>query len=195
MSAQQKNQQTIGNHPATTGGALPPNSVPPLMDRAAREDLARNAASMLIDLLPPQDVPNPEIFMTGIVAELVKYHQHVIQAAPTAIAARVERLTIKAVRDACLDLQDPISRAIERERGLQALPAPSKPDAVVRDAQVVGWERIKASMDRSMKPIPDAPVDSMQDGNHAARIAADLKARRSRNQQRQQEESTGPPDD
>ena len=142
-----------GNHQGTIGGAPQPNCVPPLMTRAERERLAMIAASDLVDLLPPQDMPHPEKFMAGLIATLSNYHQDVIAAAPVEVAQRADRLTLKVVVDVCNALQEPVSRRIERQRQA-ALPAPDKPDQERRDAQVADYERrIKPVLATALQPM------------------------------------------
>lgn len=153
MTAPHQTTEPTGNRRETTGAARPRSSVQPLMTREDRQRLATIAASDLVDLLPPQDMPHPEKFMAGLIKTLSGYHQDVIAAAPVEIAKRVDRLTLKAVSEVCNALQEPVSRQIERDRAL-ALPAPAKPDQERRDEQVADW-------DKRIKPLLGASLNRM----------------------------------
>lgn len=187
-----------GKAHAITGVAPLQSSVPRLMTLTDRQILAAKAARELFDLLPPQDVTNPRMFMAAVVETLSNYHQSVITSAPIAIAKRTNRLTLKVVTDVCDELQDPIARKFERDRAAAShwlgLISPAKPDQERRDKQVADYEeRVKPQIVEALKPMPRATVTSSRDdGRHAARIAADLAARKARNQP--QENATGPPD-
>ncbi len=99
-----------------------------------------------------------------------------------AIAQSTDRLTLKAVLTVCNQLQDEVSSAIERERH-DALPAPEKPDQAVRDAQIDDYEkRIKPVLTTALLKMPIAEPGKDGDGRHAQRIAAELAARRARNE-------------
>lgn len=161
-----------------------------------RQILAAKAARDLFDLLPPQDVQNPKKVMAAVVETLSNYHQAVITTAPLAIAKRVNKLTLKAVADICDELQDVVSRKFERDRAAAShhhgLLPPPKPDQVRKDEQVVDYEtRIKPLLVAGVKLIAPAPIPSIDDGRHWKRIAADLAARKARNDHAR--ESTDPP--
>lgn len=172
--------------------------MPQLTPLSERQLQAANAARDLFDLLPPQDFPNPKLVMVAVVERLSHYHQAVIAEAPIAIAARVSRLTLKAVTDICNELQDAVSRKFERDRAAEqhrlAIAAPGKPDDARIAEQVIDYEtRIKPLLTEGegLKKIEAARVERPHDGEHWRRIGADLEARKARNDQ--QQESTGPP--
>lgn len=157
------------------------------MPLTERQILAAKAARELVDMLPPQDFGNPKNVMAGIVTVLADYHQSVIAAAPVAVAKRTNRLTLKAVTDVCDELQDAVSRKFERDRAATshhlALMPPAKPDQDRKDEQVIDYEtRIKPTLLAAVQSIEAAPVMRPHDGRHWDRIAADLAARKARNE-------------
>lgn len=153
-----------------------------------RQILAANAARELFDLLPPQDLRQPKKMMTAVTESLSNYHQSVITAAPLAIAKRVKYLNLKDVTDICAELQDAVSRKFERDRAREShlsLPAPTKPDQLRKDEQVVDYEtRIKPLLTAGVQRIEAAPVVKPPDGRHWNRIAAEVAARKARNEAR-----------
>lgn len=172
------NNRPTGIALATTGDAPQTNSVPALLPMPEIRVLAATAASDLVDLLPPQDFPDPKKVMAAIAAILANYHQRVIAAAPLAIAKRTDRLTLKIVTEVCDELQAPISRALRRADVL-ALPSPCGPANEVRDAQVADYERrIRPLITAALQPVLPARVEPVPDGKHYGRIKADLDRRR-----------------
>lgn len=165
------------------------------MKLTERQTLAANAARELFDLLPPQDLQHPKKFMVSVVETLSNYHQDVIADAALAIAKRVKQLNLKDVSDICDELQDVVSRKFERDRAANnhhlGLMPPAKPDQARKDEQVIDYEtRIKPLItEGGFQRIDAVDAKPKHDGKHWDRIAADLAARKARNEANNKKEN------
>lgn len=76
----------------------------------------------MFDFLPPQDVGDPEAFQAAAIAILASYPEEVAWAVVDPVSGlpgRVDRLTLKAVRDACEARQWTISWDLRTQKQLE----------------------------------------------------------------------------
>jgi hypothetical protein len=201
-----------GSSPETTFVKPAESSKPesPIMTERLME--AAKATDRLLDFLPPLDVGNPETFIAGITAIFASYPLEVIALAVDpvkGIPSRTDRPTLKLITDVCDEIYDPIRRRQEydeRERARAAAPVllPRPPRSAEQqaeiDAQVAAARAaIGIPLDGLVRrpvylpPSSDAAYGAavprtLDDGNHARRIAADLAARAARNKTSQQQD-------
>lgn len=122
------------------------------------------------------------------------------RSCPTSASASGTRLLkrypdLHDIRDACDKAYEPIDRRHARDRAAQshnlALAAPAKSDQARRDEQFIDYEtRIKPLLTSGPKLIDPVPAERVHDGKHWNRIAADLEARKARNNTAKETEAT-----
>ena len=179
-----------GNDAVTTGGLPAPISKPASRPPSPHQIAAAKAADRLFDLLPPLDVSDPQAFMTAVVAIFAAYPPEVwegVLCPVMGIPGRTPRPTLADIKAACDRAYEPIERQIERQRAEESyrrgLPPPSEhrtPEQQARAEQQVIEAR------RAFDLPPDGrPRDwkYQPDGRHNERVAADLAARKGRNEQ------------
>lgn len=177
--------------PQKTVSVLP---TPNLLPQTMQQTRATTAARRLFALLPPLDVTEPEVFMAATIATFVEYPVEVMDLAVPKIAQRSDRPTLKLIKAVCEELYAPLERQIEREMAERSyrkgLPPPRRqrtPEEQARvDAQV---EEVKRLLGTPTPKLHIAP-EPRHDGNHAARVAADLAARAARRAARPPDEGT-----
>lgn len=157
------------------------------------------AVTLLFGWCRMPDVADARVYLAGCAAILDDYPQAVRdQLSDPRSGTRLLKAfpSLHDIRAACDVAYEPIERELLRQRAADshrlALAAPAKPDQATRDAQIADYEqRIKPVLTAALRPIPAAPVERGDDGKHASRIAAELAARKARNDQAQS--STDPP--
>lgn len=166
---------------------------------------AKRQVEKLFNLLPPQDVLDPEAFLAATITAFAEYPIEVMATAATDIPQRTDRATLKFIRERLDIIYEPFERQLERDRAAQShrlgLPPPSTkrtPEQQARiDAQVEA-ARHQLGITGNTKRVPvlppsadlpiTAPVHTTRnDGRHASRVMADLEQKRARR------ESTDPP--
>jgi len=85
---------------------------------------AAKQVNRLFSLLPPQDVGDPEAFLSAVIALFSEHAPHVMDKAVIEIAKRSDRPTIRTVAQVLDDIDD---RAREREQIANRLPPPRDP--------------------------------------------------------------------
>jgi hypothetical protein len=132
---------------------------------------------------------DPEIYTRAIVSVLPRYPECVAIAVTepaTGIPSKIRRQPeIADVVEACEVEMAPILRQYERDHieahHRRALPAPPEKPKMTIEEMEAKWGRKFGSL---LRRVPGAPIER-DDGGHAARIAADLAARRVRNEMQQ----------
>lgn len=117
----------IGDHPGMRSGALTPSSEPTTSSSPVNPEAAK-AVDRLFSLLPPQDVLDPEAFLTATITLFAEYPVAVMARAAMIIPQRHDRPTQKQMRIVLEELYEPIEREQERKRAeaehRRALPPP-----------------------------------------------------------------------
>lgn len=177
--------QQAGSNPATAGAPPVPSSMPTFPEQPnPRLKAATMAAAELSNLLPPQDVGDPEKVLTAWVKIFAEYPPEVMNEAIVPIARRSDRPSLRLISEVLEDIYAPHRRHVEREIAARqhhrSLPAPRQertPEQQARiDAQVAAARQVFGP------PKPKGwfpPVKAPRD-NYAARVAADLEQRRIR---------------
>jgi hypothetical protein len=132
---------------------------------------------------------DPEIYTRAIVSVLARYPECVAIAVTepaTGIPSKIKRQPeIADVVEACETEMAPIFRQYQRDRiegeRRRALPAPPKGPKMTIEEMEAKWGRKLRNL---LPRVPIAPVER-DDGGHAARVAADLAARKVRNEMQQ----------
>ena len=149
----------------------------------------------MFDLLPPLDVGDSKSFLAAAITMFAEYPIEVMDKGVFEIPQLSDRPTLKLMRQTLDKIYEPIGRELERKRAAEShqlgLAAPAKPDQDRRDQQVIDYKtRVMPVVTSALKTIPAARVDRGNDGRHFQRIAAELEARKARNNIA---ESTDPP--
>lgn len=101
---------------------------------------------MVINLLPPLDVTDPESFMAAMILLFNKYPEEVVEKAVFVIPTRSDRPTLKTIREVCDEIYAPIEREGRRQQIAaqpKELPRPERtPEEQARiDTQVMRCRR------------------------------------------------------
>lgn len=130
----------------------------------------------MFGLLPPQDVGDPEAFMTAAITLFSGYAPATMERAAFEIPQRVDRATLRIMRVVLDEIEE---EAREREEAVLRLPPPTdQPRTPEEQARVD--ELVKLT--RHALGIIRPAFEPRNDGRHAERIKADLEVRRARNQ-------------
>lgn len=138
----------IGGNPETTSAAPAPSSKPVSLSPQAK--MAASAVDRLFDLLPPQDVGNPEAFLAATIALFSSYAPEVMNAGAFEIAKRSDRPTLRLMTEVLDDLD---SRARERESVAKRLPPPKDPKRTPEEQARA--QQLAASVRRSFGIPPE----------------------------------------
>lgn len=159
-----------------------------------------NAVDTLFSWCRMPDVADARVYLVGAAAIFDEYPSQVGQ---TLADPRTGTRLLKPfpslfdIREACDAAYEPIGRQVARDRAAAshqlALAAPGKPGQRRRDEQVIDYETriqplLEGTLNRALGGHVFVPTPS--DGNHAARVTADLEQRRLR---KREPDSTGPP--
>ena len=161
--------QAIGAGVETNNIEPSPNSLPATSRPVSQS--ARNATELLFKWCRMPDVGDPRVYLAGVAAILDEYPQAVRDAlADPRTGTRLLKPYpwMHDVRAACDKAYEPIERDIERKRAADSYRelltyrrAPRTPEEQTRiDAQVAGWNRIKASFDCPKESPTDPPKES-----------------------------------
>lgn len=151
----------------------------------------------LFDLLPPQDVGNPETFLAAAASLFDRYPGDLANDAAFEIAQRSDRPTLKLMREVLDEFAEKaMTRQNSEERKRQLPPparAPRTPEEQARvDKMIVDARRQlgipESGAVRREPTLPisadlpfDAPIATLRnDGNHARRVMQELDLRRVR---------------
>jgi hypothetical protein len=117
-------------------------------------------AERLFNLLPPQDLTDPEFFQTEVIRVFLDFPDEVVERAVHEIPRRSDRITLKLVTEVCKEFYAPIERQLERER-YKALPEPA-PRPRTPDEQARVKEQIAAFRRRFRIPEGGLPPRGVQ---------------------------------
>lgn len=157
------------------------------------------AVDILFSWCRMPDVPDVRVYLVGAAAIFDEYPAQVGQtlADPRTGTRLLKQFpSLFDLRDVCDKAYEPIERELQRERAKDShrlgLAAPAKPDEERRTEQLIDYEtRIKPALLSGIQYIEAGPVVKPSDGRHWNRIAADVAARKARNEARGT--TTGPP--
>lgn len=118
------NPQAIGNAQEIDSVEHSEGSAMPSMTPKRRESAQQ--VKRLFGLLPPQDVGDPEAFLTAAIALFAEYETEVMRDAVFKIAKRSDRPTLKLMREVLDEVDAPRARARERMDATRQLPPPPR---------------------------------------------------------------------
>lgn len=150
------------------------------------------AVDILFSWCRMPDVADARVYLVGAAAIFDEYPAQVgqILADPrTGTRLLKPYPSLFDLRDACDKAYEPIERELARARAKDShrlgLAAPAKADEERRAEQIIDYEtRIKPVLVSGIQRIEAAPVVKPPDGRHWNRIAADVAARKARNEAR-----------
>lgn len=164
--------------------------VPSLSSTSKQMSSAKVAVDLMLDLvLIPDFVGNARAYIAKIVQIFSEYPEAVMMKAAHVIPERSPRPTIDLVRKVLDELHAPILREEERERAREQarllLPPPNPertPEQQARiDALVAETRKQLGIPEDGLPPKPPQPPPQPPNADYMHRIAADLAARKARN--------------